>query len=77
VTPGALVTVQTGNGIGVLSTVQKTTTTSTKKKPGTPTTTTTTTTTGSNLYSAPTPTNQALEPYDPRACNATHNGPAK
>lgn len=77
VTPGALVTVQTGNGIGVLSTVQKTTTTSTKKKPGTPTTTTTTATTGSNLYSAPTPTNQALEPYDPRACNATHNGPAK
>jgi hypothetical protein len=28
------------------------------------------------MYSAPTPTNQPLEPYDPRACNAAHDGPA-
>jgi hypothetical protein len=27
-------------------------------------------------FSAPSATSQALEPYDPRACNATHNGPA-
>jgi len=76
VTPGALVTVQTGNGIGVLSTIKRTTTTL-KKKSGAPVATTTTTrSTASDLYSAPTPTNQPLEPYDPRACNAAHNGPA-
>jgi LCP family protein required for cell wall assembly len=74
VTPGALVTVQTGNGLGVLSTLKK----PTNKKSGTtsPTTTTTTATSSSGIYSAPTPTNQPLEPYDPRACNAAHNGPA-
>jgi LCP family protein required for cell wall assembly len=73
VTPGALVTVQTGNGLGVLSTIKKTTTTS---KKGTSAVTTTTTLAASGLYSTPTPTNQPLEPYDPRACNAAHNGPA-
>lgn len=74
VTPGALVTIQTGNGLGVLRTVKKTTTSSTKKSGAT--STTTTTIPASSLYSTPTPTNQPLEPYDPRACNAAHNGPA-
>jgi LCP family protein required for cell wall assembly len=73
VTPGALVTVQTGNGLGVLTAIKKTTTTTSKKHAAT---TTTTVATGSSLYSAPTPTNQPLEPYDPRACNAAHDGPA-
>jgi hypothetical protein len=65
-----------------------TTTTSAKKSTTTttvltPTTTSTTTTTiydppgvSTNTdFSAPNPTNQALEPYDPRACNAAGTGP--
>jgi LCP family protein required for cell wall assembly len=72
VAPGSLVTIQTGNGLGVVSLRTKTTT-PTKK---TSATTTTTTTPASSFYSTPTPTNQPLEPYDPRACNAAHNGPA-
>ncbi len=73
VTPGAMVTVQTGDGLGV-SAPTKTTTVSTKKH--TAATTSTTTTLSNGVFSAPTPTNQPLEPYDPRACNAAHNGPA-
>lgn len=49
----------------------------------TPTTTSTTTTTiydppgvsANTDFSAPNPTSQALEPYDPRACNAAGTGP--
>ncbi|MFZ1062812.1 MAG: LCP family protein [Acidimicrobiales bacterium] len=74
VTPGALVTVQTGNGLGVLTTLKKTTTTTSKLKQTA--TTTTTVASGSSLFSAPTATNEPLEPYDPRACNAAHDGPA-
>ena len=72
VTPGAIVTVQTGNGLGVTIPAKKTTTTSTKSHA----TTTTTTAPSTGIFSAPTPTNQPLEPYDPRACNAAHDGPA-
>jgi len=65
-----------------------TTTTSTKKVTSTTmsTTSTTTSTTTTTIYdppgvstntdfSAPNPTNPALEPYDPRACNAAGTGP--
>jgi LCP family protein required for cell wall assembly len=65
-----------------------TTTTSTKKATSTTTSTTSTTTstTTTTIYdppgvstntdfSAPNPTNPALEPYDPRACNAAGTGP--
>lgn len=65
-----------------------TTTTSTKKSTttttsATPTSTSTTTTTiydppgvSTNTdFSAPNPTSQALEPYDPRACNTAGTGP--
>jgi len=72
VTPGATVTVQTGDGLGVIAPVTKTTTGSTKKHA----VSTTTTTISNGVFSAPTPTNQPLEPYDPRACNAAHDGPA-
>ncbi len=72
VTPGALVTVQTGDDLGIVS--KSTPVKTTKKKTGVTTTTTTLLPT-SGVFSAPTSTNQALEPYDPRACNAAHNGP--
>jgi LCP family protein required for cell wall assembly len=72
VTPGALVTVQTGNGLGVTNLAKKTSTPTTTKH----STTTTTVAPSSGVFSAPTPTNQPLEPYDPRACNAAHDGPA-
>jgi LCP family protein required for cell wall assembly len=72
VTPGALVTVQTGDNLSVVVAAPKTTGPTTKKA----TSTTTTTIGATSEFSAPTPTNQALEPYDPRACNAAHDGPA-
>ncbi len=71
VTPGALVTVQTGDNLSVVAPTTKAT--GPKK---TKTSTTTTTTIGAtSVFSAPTPTNQALEPYDPRSCDAAHDGP--
>jgi LCP family protein required for cell wall assembly len=91
VTPGALVTVQTGTDVSVKPTLvlsATATTTSTKSTStttsGAKTNSTTTTTTiydppgvsTNNSFSAPSPTNPALEPWDPRACNAAGTGPA-
>jgi LCP family protein required for cell wall assembly len=82
VTPGSLVTVQTGTDVTV-----KTTPRATKHKTTKSTTTTlagaTTTTTvydppgvkTNNQFSAPSSVNTALAPYDPRACNAAGTGP--
>jgi len=100
VTPGALVTVQTGTGLTLKPTVS--TTTSTVKSStsalnsssltslivelaasstSTSTTTTTTVPDPSGIASnpalgTPSSTNPALEPWDPRACNAAGTGPA-
>ena len=96
VTPGALVTVQTGTDVSVktsavpaktattTTTKSKATTTTTKTKTKTKTKTAATTTTlydppgvrTNNSFGAPSPTNPALEPWDPRACNAAGTGPA-
>jgi LCP family protein required for cell wall assembly len=90
VTPGAQVTVQTGTGISIKPAAAATTTTTLKKskKTGSKTTTTTsrsvTTTTvydppgikSNGDFTAPSPVNPALEPWDPRACNAAGTGPA-
>ena len=58
VTPGALVTVQTGNGVSVVASI-------TKVQPSTATQAKST-----NPILEPTlPTNQPLAPYDPRACS--------
>jgi hypothetical protein len=82
VTPGSLVTIQTGTGLTVKSVARPTTTTTAKKRHSTTTTLVTTTTVfdppgvkSNNSFSAPSLVNQALEPYDPRACNAADTGP--
>jgi hypothetical protein len=83
---GSLVTIQIGTDLTVKSSVPAKTTSPTKKKGPTkskkaPTTTVTTiysppgvSTNGS--FSAPSTVNQALQPWDPRACNAAGTGPA-
>ena len=103
VTPGALVTVQTGTGLTLKPAVSTTTSTvktsttafTSTRGSGTSasflvelaassTSTSTTTTTipdPSGIKSnpnlgTPNPTNPALQPWDPRACNATGTGPA-
>jgi LCP family protein required for cell wall assembly len=90
VTAGAQVTVQTGTGISIKPIVVASTTTTLKtKKKGSKTTTTTfatsvTTTTefdphgikGNGNFTAPSPVDPSLEPWDPRACNAAGTGPA-
>ena len=82
VTPGALVTLQTGTDVTVrptphTTTHKKTSTTSTTLARGT-TTTTVYDPPGvktNNQFSAPSSVNTALAPYDPRACNAAGTGP--
>ncbi len=91
VTRGAEVTVQTGTGVTMKPNVVASTPTTlkTSKKSGSKTTTTTsatsvTTTTvydppgikGNGDFTAPSPVNPTLEPWDPRACNAAGTGPA-
>ncbi|HEY5265551.1 MAG TPA: LCP family protein [Acidimicrobiales bacterium] len=81
VTAGSLVTLQTGTGMTVTpAPTTKTSTTSTKS---TSTTVATTSTQydppgikSSPVFTAPSSVNQALEPWDPRACNAAGTGPA-
>jgi hypothetical protein len=82
VTPGAIVTVETGTGLTVKPTT-KVTTKTTKSHSTTTTNTSVTTTTaydppglkGNGDFTAPSAVSQALEPYDPRACNAAGTGP--
>jgi LCP family protein required for cell wall assembly len=88
VTPGATVTVQTGTGVTVTTkakttttTTKHTTTTSSKKKSTNNSTTTTTVYTPPGMqnspdFTAPSQTNMAMQPWDPRACNAAGTGPA-
>jgi hypothetical protein len=90
VSPGATVTIQTGSALSVLPLATTTTTgthsATTSKKHSSPSTTTTspvtTTTTeplgmqGNPDFTAPSAVNQALQPWDPRACNAAGTGPA-
>jgi LCP family protein required for cell wall assembly len=80
VTPGASVTVQTGTGL-TMKAASRTSTTSTSKHKKSSTSTSTTVydppgVKSNNSFSAPSLVNQALEPYDPRACNAAGTGPA-
>ncbi len=86
VTPGATVTVQTGTSVTVIPTASTTTTKTTHAGTSKTTTTTgpTTTTTaaeppgmrGNADFTAPSAVDQALQPWDPRACNAAGTGPA-
>jgi len=91
VTAGAQVTVQTGTGISIkpnvvastTTTLKKTTTTGSKTTTTSPATSVTTTTEydppgikGNGNFTAPSPVNPTLEPWDPRACNAAGTGPA-
>ncbi len=84
VTPGSLVTLQIGTGLTVRPTATAPTHSKTKKtQTGTPSSSSSTAVAfdppgvkSSAYFSAPSLVNQALEPYDPRACNLTHNGPA-
>jgi LCP family protein required for cell wall assembly len=87
VTPGATVTVQTGTSVTVIPAASTTTTTKATHTGTSKTTTTTgptTTTTaaeppgmrGNPDFTAPSAVDQALEPWDPRACNAAGTGPA-
>jgi LCP family protein required for cell wall assembly len=92
VAAGSVVTLQTGTGLTVAAPAGvATTTTTTRGSTTTSTTATSTTTTlpsttttvydppgiASNPdFTPPNPTNPALEPWDPRACNAAGTGPA-
>ncbi len=89
VTTGALVTVQTGTDLTVKSaksaaktkSATKTATGGAKTKSAAKSTSTTTVydppgVGTNNSFSAPSPTNPTLEPWDPRACNAAGTGPA-
>ncbi|MGD0054620.1 MAG: LCP family protein [Acidimicrobiales bacterium] len=79
---GSLVAIQTGTDLTVKPRTAAVTTTTIKKHHATSNTTTTTTVFDppgvktNNAFSAPSTTNEALMPYDPRACNAADNGPA-
>jgi LCP family protein required for cell wall assembly len=90
VTAGANVTVQTGDGLTVGTGSAKVTTTSTTTHSSKKTTTTTaskSSTTTTTVYTppgmqnnpdfaAPSATNMAMQPWDPRACNAAGTGPS-
>ena len=81
VVPGSLVTVVTGTGLTFAPAQSSTSSTTTSVKKTTPTLTTTTLydpagIKGNPLFTAPTATNSAPAPWDPRACNATGSGPA-
>jgi LCP family protein required for cell wall assembly len=83
VAPGALVTVETGTGISIKPAATTKTTTKTSTSHATTTTLVTSTTEfnppgikGNGVFTAPSSPNQALEPWDPRACNAAGTGPA-
>lgn len=90
VAAGSVVTLQTGTGLTVKSPVASTSTTSTTttvKGSATTTTSTVPATTTTTIYdppgiatdpdfTAPSSTDQALQPWDPRACNAAGTGPA-
>jgi len=81
VTAGSLVTLQTGTGMTVKPATTSTTSTSASKST---TTTVATTSTqydppgikSNSVFTAPSSVNEALEPWDPRACNAAGTGPA-
>ncbi|HUY42335.1 MAG TPA: hypothetical protein VMU98_01080, partial [Acidimicrobiales bacterium] len=79
--PGSLVTVVTGTGLTFAPAQSSTSSTTTSVKKTTPTLTTTTLydpagIKSNPLFTAPTATNSAPAPWDPRACNATGSGPA-
>lgn len=89
VTPGATVTIQTGDALSVLPAASKTGTThhATTEKHGHTTTTGSSSTTTSTTYvppglrnnpdfTTPNAVSPALEPWDPRGCNAAGTGPA-
>jgi hypothetical protein len=91
VTPGATVTVQTGDALSVNPVASTTTTTghhttTTTKKDGHTTTTMSPTTTTTVYdppgmrndpdFAAPNAVSPTLEPWDPRGCNAAGTGPA-
>lgn len=83
VVPGSLVTLVAGTGLSFVP-VKSATTTTTAPHSTTTTQVATTTTTifdpsgikSNPVFTAPSATNSALAPYDPRACNAAGNGPA-
>jgi LCP family protein required for cell wall assembly len=81
VTPGAIVTVETGTGLTV---TPKSTTKTTKPHTKTSSTSSAATTTtayvppglkGNSKFTAPSAVSAALAPYDPRSCNAAGTGP--
>jgi hypothetical protein len=84
VTAGSRVTLQTGTNLSVKAKVTspKTTTTKSTTKTTKPTSVTTTTiydppgVKTNPQFSAPSAVSSALEPWDPRACNAANTGPA-
>jgi LCP family protein required for cell wall assembly len=88
VTPGATVTVQTGDALSMIpvaSTTATTHRTTTTNKSGHTTTTSPTTTTtvydppgmrNNPDFAAPNAVSPTLEPWDPRGCNAAGTGPA-
>lgn len=87
VTPGATVTIQTGDALSVNPVASTTTTTTTKKHGHTTTTTGSSSTTTTTVYeppgmrnnpdfTAPNAVSPTLEPWDPRGCNAAGTGPA-
>ena len=90
VAPGATVTIQTGSDLSMSPSDPTTTTTTTTTHPTSTTTPSSSTTqpvtattvpdvpgvATDNRFSAPSATAQPLEPWDPRACNASHTGPA-
>jgi len=84
VTAGSIVTVQTGTDLTVKPRTAAVSRATTETKKGHTNSSTVTTTTvfdppgvkTNNAFSAPSTTNEALAPYDPRACNAAGNGPA-
>ena len=89
VATGATVTIQTGSDLSMAPS-DPTATTTTTSPPATTSTLSSTTTqpvtattvpdvpgvATDNRFSAPSATAQPLEPWDPRACNASHTGPA-
>jgi LCP family protein required for cell wall assembly len=87
VTPGATVTIQTGDALSVIPVASATTTTTTKKHGHATTTTAAPSSTTTTVYdppgmrnnpdfAAPNAVSPTLEPWDPRGCNAAGTGPA-
>lgn len=78
VAPGSLVTIQTGTGLTVKAAPTVATASSSKHQNSAASAATVYDPPGvkaNGLFSAPSLVNQALEPYDPRACNAAGTGP--